>query len=124
MIVSVNVEITSFASPTAGETFSLDCSLRLNGTSNNATFLWLKGSENNRTHLTSDVSRIINSNLSASQLQFSPLKVSHGGLYTCQAVVVGIVVEDTTTVTVNINGTKTYCNYCYNKYYCINSMCR
>ena len=97
--MSVNVDITTSGSPSAGEIFSLECSI--SGTSDDATFQWLRGSPDNRTQLTSDGSRAINSTSPVSQLQFSPLRASRGGLYTCQVMVEGGTVEKTTTVQVN-----------------------
>ena len=84
----------------AGETFSLECSL--SGTSDSATFQWLKGPTDNRTQLTSDGSTTINSTSPVSYLLFSSLRGSHGGLYTCQASVVGLAtLEGSTSVQVN-----------------------
>ena len=97
---SIIVRATSSGSPTAGEHFSLECSL--SGTSDSATFQWLKGPADNTTQLTSDGSTAINSTSSVSQLLFSPLRASHGGLYTCQASVVGVAtLEGSTNVQVN-----------------------
>ena len=90
---------TSSSSPSAGEPFSLECSL--SGTSDSATFQWLKGPADNMTHLTIDGSTTINSTSSVSQLLFSPLRASHGGLYTCQATIVGGATEGSTTVQVS-----------------------
>ena len=91
---------TSPGSPLAGESFSLECSL--SGTSDSTTFQWLKGPADNMTQLTSDGSTTINSASTVSQLLFSPLRASHGGLYTCQATVVGgAIFERSTTVEVN-----------------------
>ena len=98
--VSISVLATSSGSPMAGEIFSLECSL--SGTSDSATFQWLKGPADNMTQLTSDGSTTINSSSSVSQLLFSPLRASHGGLYTCQATVVGgATLEGSTTVQVD-----------------------
>ena len=92
---------TSSRSPSAGEPFSLQCSL--NGTSDrrSAIFQWLKGPADNMTQLTSDDSTTINSTSSVSQLLFSPLRASHGGLYTCQATVLLGAVNESATVNVN-----------------------
>ena len=91
---------TSSGSPMAGEPFSLECSL--SGTSDSTTFQWLKGPADNMTQLTSDGSTTINSTSSVSQLLFSPLRASHGGIYTCQANVVGgDTFEGTASVEVN-----------------------
>ena len=89
--------ITPFGSPTAGGTYTLECSV--SGTSDPAmNFQWFLGPANNRTQFTGDNSRTISSN---SQLQFTSLQTSHGGLYTCQATVGGVAVEGTTTVEVD-----------------------
>ena len=97
---SIIVRTTSSGSPMAGEPFSLECSL--SGTSDSAVFQWLKGQTDNRTLLTSDGSTTINSTSSVSQLLFSPLRASHGGLYTCQASVMGLAtLEGSTNVQVN-----------------------
>ena len=91
---------TSSSSPSAGEPFSLECSL--SGTSDSTTFQWLKRPADNMTQLTSDGSTTVNSTSTVSQLLFSPLRASHGGLYTCQATVVGgATLEGSTTVQVN-----------------------
>ena len=98
--VSINVLTTSSGSPSAGKPFSLECSL--SGTSDSTTFQWLKGPADNMTQPTSDGSTAINSTSTVSQLLFSPLKASHGGLYTCQATVVGgATFEGSTAVQVN-----------------------
>ena len=88
----MNVVITPSAAgiPTAGQTYSLDCSV--SGTSNPATYQWF---DSNGTQLAN-----------TSQLQFSPLRVSDAGVYTCRATVEGEVLEGS--VTVNIN-----CKYLY-----------
>ena len=84
---AVNVVITPSAAgtPTAGETYSLDCSV--SGTSSSATYQWF---DNNGTHLAN-----------TSQLQFSPLRASDAGVYTCRATVEGVVLEGSATVNVN-----------------------
>lgn len=70
----------------------------INGTSDNATFQWLKGPPDNRTQLTSDGSMTLTSTSSDSELRFSPLRASHGGLYTCQVTVEEATTEETTSV--------------------------
>ena len=80
--------ITPTGTSTAGETFSLNCSV--NGTTDPTTYQWFEGTANSGTQL-----------INVSQLEFSPLRASHTGLYTCQATVGGVMVEGTTTVEVN-----------------------
>ena len=96
---SVNTIITPSGSPSFGQSYTLECSV--NGTSDPATFQWLEGPSDSRTQITSDGSRTVVSTSSLSQLQFPSLMASHGGLYTCQAMVRGVVAEETTTVDVN-----------------------
>ena len=74
--------------PTAGETYSLDCSV--SGTTDPVTYQWFEGPASSGTQLSS-----------VSQLEFSPLRASDAGLYTCQATVGGVMVEGTTTVTIS-----------------------
>ena len=86
--ITVSVVITSSTAgtPTAGETYSLDCSV--SGTSDPAaTYQWFDG---NGTQL-----------VNGSQLQFSPLRASDAGTYTCQATLEGVVVEGNATVNLN-----------------------
>ena len=85
IIVSIGAMITSTGTSTAGETFSLDCSV--SGTDDSATYQW---SDSNGTRLAN-----------TSQLQFSPLLASHAGTYTCEATVGGVVVENSTTLEIS-----------------------
>jgi hypothetical protein len=84
---TVNVVITpsDAGTPIAGETYSLDCSV--SGTSNPATYQWF---DNNSTQLTN-----------INQLQFSPLRASDAGMYTCRATIEGVELEGNATVNVN-----------------------
>ena len=81
--------ITPSGIPTAGETFFLNCSV--SGTTDPVTYQWFEGPASSGTELTN-----------VDQLEFSPLRVSHAGLYTCQATVGGVVVEGSTTVTISL----------------------
>ena len=64
-----DIAITSTGTTTVGQAFSLNCSL---GRANDpVTYQWF---DSNETQLTND-----------SQLQFSPLRPSDAGLYTCRA---------------------------------------
>ena len=77
--------ITRTDTPTAGQTYSLRCSLT--GATDTVTYQWL---DSNGTQLTND-----------SQLEFPLLRASDGGLYTCRATVAGMVVEQSATVNVS-----------------------
>ena len=82
----VNIIIMPIGSSTAGENYTLQCSI--NGTNEPATFQWLKGSLNNKLMMTPGMSIIINSNSSITQLQFQPLhQQSHNGSYCCNATI-------------------------------------
>jgi hypothetical protein len=87
LLLTVNLvaTVTTTGTPTAGETFSLDCSV--SGIGDAVTYQWF---DSNGTQLTN-----------TSQLQFSRLRASEGGVYTCRATVRGVVVEETTTVNIN-----------------------
>ena len=96
----VGISFSTSGSPIDGKIYTLKCSV--SGTNDPAkNFQWFLGSAYNRTELTSDSSITNNSDSSISQLQFSPLKTSHGGFYTCQARVGGVVVEGTSAVEIN-----------------------
>ena len=83
--VSYTVVITPSGTPTAGQTYSLSCSLT--GTNNAVTYQWL---DSNGTHLTN-----------VSQLEFPILRASDVGLYTCRATVGSVVVVQTATVNIS-----------------------
>ena len=76
---------SAVGTPTAGETFSLNCSV--SGTTDPATYQWINS---NGTQLSN-----------VDQLVFSRLLASDAGLYTCQATVGGVMVEGTATVNVS-----------------------
>ena len=69
--VCIVITPTSVGTPTAGQAYSLNCSLtEINDT---VTYQWFKGlPSSNGTQLTN-----------TSHLQFSPLRASDAGLYTC-----------------------------------------
>ena len=77
--------ITYTGIQTAGQNYSLDCSVT--GTTDPATYQWF---DSNGTQLTN-----------TSQLQFSPLLASHDGTYTCRATVGSVVVENSDIVKIN-----------------------
>ena len=97
-IVSISVAITPSGSPTAGETFSLECSCSVNGTSDTPSYQWLVGPPDNMTLLNSGGSLIIYSYNTSSMLQFTTLRATDGGQYICQVTVGGHVTERTTMI--------------------------
>ena len=82
--------ITPSGTPTAGEIFSLNCSV--SGTTDPTTYQWFEGSASSGTQLTN-----------VSQLEFPPLRASDAGLYTCQAInsMGGVVMKGSITLSIN-----------------------
>jgi hypothetical protein len=75
--------------PTAGQAYSLNCSLT-GITDASVTYQWFKGLASNGTQVAN-----------ISQLQFSPLRASDAGPYTCRATLNSVEIEETATVTTN-----------------------
>ena len=82
---SVMITPSAAGTPTAGQTYSLSCSLT--PTTDPVTYQWF---DSNGTQLSN-----------TSQLQFSPLLASHAGLYRCRATEGSVMAEGSTTVTIN-----------------------
>ena len=79
---------TSVGTLTTGQAYSLNCSLT--GITDTAvTYQWFKRLPSNGTQLTN-----------THQLQFSSLRASDAGLYTCRATLNSVEIEETTTVTI------------------------
>ena len=94
--------MASIATPsgtnTAGETYSLVCSVTVTGSTDQPTITWF-GPMNNTVS-----SEIVNTTGSMSTLTFDPLSASHAGTYTCRATVGGLSDKSTFRVQVNIPG--------------------
>ena len=102
-IVGIDVSIAVSGTNTAGETYSLECSTTVTGSSSQPTITWLDGtgeiSSSNSTRMVSTTD--MNSNGSYSRtLTFNPLSASHAGTYMCTARVGGAVQTVTENVTV------------------------
>ena len=108
-VVSISVAITPSGSPMAGETYSLECSCSVNGTSDTPSYQWLVGPPDNRTLLNSDGPWTIYSNSTSSMLQFTTLRATDGGEYTCQVSVGGALAETTNTMEIS----RKYSNHAY-----------
>ena len=97
---TITVSISPAVTATAGETYSLVCSVT--GSTDQPTITWL----DDGVQITSDSSRTVSattsdgSNGHSSTLTFNPLSASHAGTYTCRAAVSGEVQTDTEVVTV------------------------
>ena len=79
---------------TAGETYSLECSVTVTGSADQLTITWLD-SVNNPVP-----SEMVTTTDSMSTLTFNPLAASHAGTYRCRATVAGTVMTDTKDVSV------------------------
>ena len=82
----VRITITTVGSSTAGDSYTLKCSV--SGTSDPASYQWF-GPPNGES-ITNSASRMVFSNSSLTLLEFSPLQASHAGVYTCRASVGGV----------------------------------
>ena len=81
---------SAVGNPTAGQTYSLNCSLTETTVTDIGTYQWFKGPASSGMKLTN-----------TSQLQFSSLRASDAGIYTCRATVGSMTIEEITTVTVS-----------------------
>ena len=93
--VTVTVSpITSSGTATAGESYSLECTVTVTGSTNQPTITWLMGPMDNM--ITSGVV----TTGSMSTLTFNPLAASDAGAYTCRATLGSAVDSASTTITV------------------------
>ena len=92
--VSVTVSpITSSGTATAGESYSLRCTVTVTGSNDQPTITWLMGPMNNM--ITSGV--VTNGGMST--LTLNPLAASDAGTYTCRAILGSVMDSVSTTVT-------------------------
>ena len=90
----ISVSITSSGTNTAGEAYSLVCSVTVTGSNGPPTITWLDPVNN------AVSSEMVSTTDSVSTLTFNPLSASHTGTYTCIAAVGGEVQTDMKAVTV------------------------
>ena len=94
----MSVSITRIGSPTAGENYTLECSV--GGTA--ADFEWLGPHDNKPVATTDGTITVINPSAHISRLQFNPLKQSHNGSYICNTTAGGVPqISEPILVTVN-----------------------
>ena len=79
----VSVSITASGTNTAGETYSLVCSVTVTGSTDTPTITWFDSMDST---VPSDM---VSTTGSMSTLAFNPLSTSHAGTYTCRATVDG-----------------------------------
>ena len=93
-VISINVSITTSGTNTAGEAYSLQCSVTVTGSTDQSTITWLDPTNN------PVPSEMVITTGSMSTLTFNPLAASHAGTYTCRATVGGAVQNATEDVRV------------------------
>ena len=101
--VSINVFITTSGTNTAGETYSLECSATVTGsTTDELTIIWLDPMNN------TVPSEMVTTTGSVNTLTFNPLAAAHAGTYTCRATAGDIV--QYATVDVRVQSESFSCN--------------
>ena len=95
VFVRISISITAGGANTAGETYSLECSAAVTGSSDHPSITWLDPMNN----LVS--SEMIYTTGSSSTLTFNPLSASHAGMYTCSVNAGGVTKTQTLFLTVN-----------------------
>ena len=88
-----DVSITTSGTATAGENYSLECTVTVTGSTDQPTITWLMGPMDNM--ITSGVMTAG----SMSTLTFNPLAASHAGTYTCRATLGSAMDSASTTIT-------------------------
>ena len=81
--VDISLSITASGTNTAGETYSLECSATVTGSTDQPTITWLDPMNN------TVPSEMVTTTGSMSTLTFNPLAASHAGTYTCRGMVGG-----------------------------------
>ena len=94
--VSISISITASGTNIAGETYSLECSATVTGSTDQPTITWLDQINN------PVPSEMVTTTGSMSTLTFNPLVASHAGTYTCRVSAGGV--TETQTFTVIVNG--------------------
>ena len=105
VIVSITVRITASGTNTAGETYSLECSATVTGSTDEPTITWLDPMNN------PVPSGLVAMTGSMSNLTFNPLSAFHAGNYTCRATVENRMQNATEDIIVQSESSKkkTYC---------------
>ena len=94
--VTIGVSAITFSgTPTAGESYSLQCTVTVTGSTDQLVITWLMGPMDNM--ITSGV--ITNGGIST--LTFNPLAASHAGTYTCKATLGSAMDSVSRTITVH-----------------------
>ena len=92
--VDVMVSIHPSGSATAGESYTLECTVTVTGSTDQPAITWLMGPMNR------EVTAGIVTTGSVSTLTFNPLAASHAGTYTCRATLGSAMDSASRTITV------------------------
>ena len=92
--IAISLSITASGTNTAGETYSLECSATVTGSTDQPTITWLDP-------MNEVPSEMVTTTGSMSTLTFNPLAASHAGTYTCRVTAGGVTETQTSTVIVN-----------------------
>ena len=92
---SISISIIAPGTNTAGETYSLECSATVTGSTDQPSITWLDPMNN------SVSSEMVTTTGSMSTLTFNPLAASHAGTYACRATAGGVTRTQTFTLIVN-----------------------
>ena len=98
--IAISLSITPSGTNTAGETYSLECSATVTGSTDQPTITWLDPMNN------PVPSEMVTTTVSMSTLTFNPVTASHAGTYTCRVTAGGV--TETKTSTVIVNGMKDF----------------
>ena len=93
---NISLAITASGTNTAGETYSLECSATVTGSTDQPTITWLDPMNNQVP------TEMVTTTSSMSTLTFNPLAASHAGTYTCRVTAGGV--NETQTSTVIVKG--------------------
>ena len=93
ILVDILVSVTDSGDNTAGETYSLECSVTVTGSTDTPTITWLDPMNN-------QITAGVMTTGSMSTLTFDPLSASDAGTYTCRATLDGAEVDGSTDVVV------------------------
>ena len=88
------VSITASGTATAGESYSLECTVTVTGSDDQPTITWLMGPMSN------EITSGAGTTSGMSTLTFNPLSASHAGTYTCRATLGSAMDSASTTITV------------------------
>ena len=91
---AVGISITASGTNTAGETYNLECSATVTGSTYQPTIIWMDPMNN------PVPSEMVTTTGSMSTLTFNPLATSHTGTYTCRGMVGGVTQNKTSEIIV------------------------